>query len=193
MIICIQINCLFDLSQANVVCRDNAVSNGVIHVIDELLIPPQLRNVYQAMAANERPEPFKSFVSLLQVVGLDTPLQSNAQGYTVLAPSEGAIALLRKMYDTMPVGSASPGWVPLIVNETASTTAQLFLLRSVLAYHIMPGHYYIGGSLASRRKQAEAMAVLASRFVPALPVSQILHETLVYGSAAWQGNNTYVR
>jgi uncharacterized surface protein with fasciclin (FAS1) repeats len=176
----------FSINQAIVVCRDNKVTNGVVHVIDELLIPPELRNVYQVMAASERPAPFRSFLSLIKQVGLETPLQSTEQGYTLLAPTEGAIGMLRQLYDQSSPAAELPTWLGLMVNKTASTIGELDILRTVLAYHIVPGKYWIGGSLASRRRQEQM-----NRFIPPLQTSQILGESVLFGSAAWNGNTTY--
>ena len=102
---------------AKVVTPDVMASNGVIHVIDTVLLPPAApaQNIVKtAIAAGQ----FKTLASLLQKAGLVKTLQSGR--WTVFAPTDAAFAKVPK-----------------------ATLAQLgkdpALLKKVLLYHVVKG------------------------------------------------------
>jgi len=74
---------------ANVVKTDIQTSNGVIHVIDSVILPADKDIVDTAVAAGS----FKSLVAAIQAAGLVETLKGDGP-FTVFAPSDEAIAKL---------------------------------------------------------------------------------------------------
>jgi uncharacterized surface protein with fasciclin (FAS1) repeats len=94
---------------AKVVQTDIAASNGVIHVIDRIILPPEDDIVETAVAAGS----FTTLATALTEAGLVDELQG-AGPFTVFAPTDAAFAKLA----ALPSGDA---------------------LRDVLLYHVVSG------------------------------------------------------
>jgi len=104
---------------AKVVTPDVIASNGIIHVIDTVLLPPAAaapaQNIVKtAIAAGQ----FKTLASLLQKAGLVKTLQTGA--WTVFAPTDAAFAKVPKA--TLAKLGSNPA-----------------LLKKVLLYHVVKG------------------------------------------------------
>lgn len=99
------------LTTANVTAADVRADNGVIHVVNKVLVPPGVLNVVQMALAN--PGAFSSLTGAVVATGL-APTLSGAGPFTVFAPTNTAFA-------------AAP---------TGLTTQQL---TSVLLYHVLSG------------------------------------------------------
>ena len=97
------------LTDAKVTTADVAATNGVVHIVDKVLVPPGVLNVVQMAQAN--PAAFSSLVGAVVSADLATTL-SGIGKFTVFAPTNTAFA-------------AAP---------TGLTTAQL---RTVLTYHVL--------------------------------------------------------
>jgi uncharacterized surface protein with fasciclin (FAS1) repeats len=97
------------LTEAAVTTADVAATNGVVHVINKVLVPPGVLNVVQMAQAN--PAAFSSLVGAVASADLATTL-SGPGPFTVFAPTNAAFA-------------AAP---------TGLTTAQL---TTVLTYHVL--------------------------------------------------------
>jgi uncharacterized surface protein with fasciclin (FAS1) repeats len=107
------------LNGAKVVAPDVKASNGIIHVIDSVLLPPAAaapaQNIVKtAIAAGQ----FKTLASLLQKAGLVKTLQSGR--WTVFAPTDAAFAKVPKA----------------TLAELGKNPA---LLKKVLLYHVVKG------------------------------------------------------
>lgn len=76
------------LTRANVSTADVAASNGIVHVIDKVLVPPGVLNVVQMALAN--PE-FSSLTGALAARSLVSTL-SGAGPFTVFAPTNAAFS-----------------------------------------------------------------------------------------------------
>lgn len=100
-----------DLTTAHVTTADVPANNGVIHVIDKVLVPPGVLNVVQMAQAN--PGAFSALVGAVVSTGL-SPTLSGTGPFTVFAPTNAAFG-------------AAP---------TGLTKAQL---TSVLTYHVLSG------------------------------------------------------
>ncbi len=98
------------LTDATVTSPDVPASNGVIHVVDKVLVPPGVLNIVQTAQANPI---FSSLVGAVVATNLQGTL-SGAGPFTVFAPTNTAFA-------------AAP---------TGLTTAQL---TTVLTYHVLSG------------------------------------------------------
>jgi uncharacterized surface protein with fasciclin (FAS1) repeats len=107
------------VNTARVTTTDIRASNGIIHVVDEVLIPPaapQEQDIVQtAVAAGQ----FKTLASLLKRAGLVKTLQGKGP-FTVFAPTDAAFAKVPKA----------------TLKALAKNKAQL---RSVLLYHVAKG------------------------------------------------------
>jgi uncharacterized surface protein with fasciclin (FAS1) repeats len=116
---------LFDLSagakinSSNIVATDLLTTNGVIHVIDEVLLPPSGDIVETAVAAG-----FSTLATAVTEAGLVEALQGEGP-FTVFAPTDEAFAAL-------PEG--------VLAGLLADTEA----LTSVLLYHVVPGQIFSG-------------------------------------------------
>lgn len=100
------------LTTAKVTTADVSASNGVIHAVDKVLVPPGLLNIVQMAQVNP------SFTTLVSAV-----VQANLQGtlsgagpFTVFAPTNDAFAA--------------------IASTVSSLTTQQ--LTNVLTYHVLP-------------------------------------------------------
>ncbi len=105
---------------ANIIIKDIYTSNGIIHVIDAVIVgdvdvPTPPMSLVDVAVANGS---FTTLVSALQATGLDTVLADLDTDYTVFAPTDAAFALL-------PEGTVA-----------SLTTEQL---SSILLYHVVPG------------------------------------------------------
>lgn len=108
-----------------VIATDVDASNGVIHVIDNVIVPPS-QSLVEIAAGN--PD-FSELVSLVlaadpAVVGALS--EASASGLTVFAPTNAAFTAL---YNTIPKAT-------LLLPENRG------LLTSVLLYHVVPGRVF---------------------------------------------------
>jgi uncharacterized surface protein with fasciclin (FAS1) repeats len=103
---------------ANILSTDIAASNGVIHSIDKVLLPPDKTIVQTAQATPD----FSILVEAVVAAGLVNTLSSSGP-FTVFAPTNAAFGAL--------------------LTELGKTKAQLLadtaLLTKVLTYHVVPG------------------------------------------------------
>ena len=101
-----------DLTAAHVTTANVQASNGIVHVIDKVLIPPGVLNVVQMAQANPI---FSSLVGAVVSANLATTL-SGTGPFTVFAPTNAAFAQIQSTVASL-------------------STAQLAL---VLEYHVLP-------------------------------------------------------
>jgi uncharacterized surface protein with fasciclin (FAS1) repeats len=121
---------------SRVVIADVKASNGVIHAIDAVIVPPSLaraaaptQSIVQIAAGNSS---FSTLVSLVQKAGLVDAL-SGAGPFTVFAPTNEAFAKLAQ---------GAPATYAAVLADPA-------LLAKVLTYHVVAGDI----------KSAQAIAV----------------------------------
>ena len=80
---------------SEVIATDVDASNGVIHVIDTVLIPPMIEETHGTVVdlavADGR---FTTLVAALQATGLDVTLADHDGTFTVFAPTDDAFAVL---------------------------------------------------------------------------------------------------
>jgi uncharacterized surface protein with fasciclin (FAS1) repeats len=99
-----------------IVTKDIVASNGIVHVINAVLIPPSLapkpKSILEIAGSDPR---FSTLVSAVKATGLDKALDGKGP-FTVFAPTNDAFEALRqKLGGTLPSGNA---------------------LRTVLLYHV---------------------------------------------------------
>ncbi len=103
------------IDDANIVTTDILTSNGIIHVIDAVILPPDGDIVDTALAAGS----FNTLATALAQAGLVDMLKSEGP-FTVFAPTDEAFAALGE--ETLSAVLADPA-----------------LLTSILLYHVVPG------------------------------------------------------
>ncbi|MBX3383796.1 MAG: fasciclin domain-containing protein [Phycisphaeraceae bacterium] len=108
------------VDNANVVKTDILCSNGVIHVIDTVILPSDNDIVDTAVAAGQ----FKTLAMLLDRAGLVEALKGDGP-FTVFAPTDDAFAKLPK--ETVE---------SLLKSENKET------LASILKFHVIPGRVF---------------------------------------------------
>ena len=110
------------INTATVTSTDIAASNGVIHVIDAVLMPPAepttpTMNIVETAVANGN---FTTLVAALQATNLDATLADASQNFTVFAPTDSAFEMI-----------GTPLLNALIDNPD--------MLRQILLQHVVPG------------------------------------------------------
>ena len=113
---------------ANIIIKDIYTTNGIIHVIDAVIIgdvevPTPAMSIVDVAIANGS---FTTLVGALQATGLDTVLADLESDFTVFAPSDAAFAKLPA--DTL----------------TNLSTEQL---SNILLYHVIPGKVLADGAI----------------------------------------------
>jgi len=101
---------------ANITQTDIACTNGVIHVIDTVLIPNKIMNIVQTAQYYG----FSTLVTAIQTANLVSTLEGTGP-FTVFAPTNAAFAAL-------PAGT-----LDALLADKSSLTA-------VLTYHVVPGY-----------------------------------------------------
>lgn len=105
------------INQAKVTTPDVMATNGVIHIIDSVLIPKAVeKNIVKTAAGAGQ---FKTLVSLVQKAGLAGALSGKGP-FTVFAPTDAAFAKVPK-------------------TTLASLAKDKSKLRAVLLYHVLKG------------------------------------------------------
>jgi uncharacterized surface protein with fasciclin (FAS1) repeats len=108
------------VNNAKVVIRDVEASNGIIHAIDVVLIPPSdaepTGNIVEVAISNG----FDTLVTAVIAAGLDTVLADESQTFTVFAPTDAAFSALGQ--DTLD-----------------ALLADIPALTNVLLYHVVSG------------------------------------------------------
>jgi uncharacterized surface protein with fasciclin (FAS1) repeats len=124
---------------ARVVVPDVKASNGVIHAIDTVLVPPSLsqppaatQSIVQIASAN--PD-FSTLVSLVQKAGLVDAISAPGP-FTVFAPTNEAFAKL---------ATAAPATYAAVLADPA-------LLAKVLTYHVVAGDIKSAQAIAVARQ-----------------------------------------
>ncbi len=111
------------INEAEVIITDIEASNGVIHVIDTVILPPSMtteapKNIVDIAVADGR---FTTLVAAVQAAGLVDTLKSEGP-FTVFAPTDDAFAKL-------PAGTIDE----LLKAENKQQ------LTDILLYHVVPG------------------------------------------------------
>lgn len=107
------------INDANVVLPDVETSNGVIHVIDSVLLPPEkLSDIVETASADGR---FTTLLAAVEAAGLVDTLKGEGP-FTVFAPTDMAFAKL-------PAGTV----------ENLLKPENLETLKSILLYHVVSG------------------------------------------------------
>ena len=157
------------VNTVTVTAVDVEADNGVIHVIDAVLIPPAEKGtptmniVDTAVAAGD----FDTLVTALQAAGLDATLADETQTYTVFAPTDAAFAMI------------DPDTLDLLLADTD-------VLSSVLLQHVVSGEvsavtaYTLNGLSATTASGADIPVAINSEL-----------DTLTFGGATVTNTDIY--
>jgi uncharacterized surface protein with fasciclin (FAS1) repeats len=131
---------------ARVVAADVKASNGIIHAIDAVLVPPSLtqapaatQSIVEIAAGN--PD-FSTLVSLVQKAGLVTAISSPGP-FTVFAPTNAAFEKL---------AAAAPATYQAVLADPA-------LLTKVLTYHVVAGAIKSDQAIAAAQQNGSVNAL----------------------------------
>ncbi len=119
------------VNEASLVNADIDCSNGVIHVIDTVLLPPEPRNDIPSVA--KRAGVFKTLLAAAKAAGLQDALSGDGP-LTILAPTD-------KAFEALPQGTVKE----LLKKENRNR------LRAILSYHVIQGHVTAGDALNARK------------------------------------------
>ena len=115
------------INEATVVAADIEASNGVIHVIDQVLLPPVEAAPEDIVDVAISAGDFPTLIAAVQAAGLVETLKSEGP-FTVFAPTEDAFA-------------AALEALGLTAEELL---ADVETLTAVLTYHVVPGKVMAG-------------------------------------------------
>ncbi len=149
------------LTQATVTAADVPASNGVIHVIDKVLVPPGVLNIVQMAKLNSN---FSTLVAAVSATSDLGGVLSGADKYTVFAPVNEAFAAL-------PEGALTT------LLETPDDK-----LRDILLFHVLPGDVR-AADVAALEKPATVATALPSESITITSALKI-RETFLDGSAS---------
>ncbi|MCO4797672.1 MAG: fasciclin domain-containing protein [Colwelliaceae bacterium] len=125
---------------ANIVMKDIYTTNGIIHVIDAVIVgdvelPAPPMSLVDVASANGS---FTTLVAALESTGLDVTLADLDSNYTVFAPTDDAFAKL-------PAGTLE------------SLTAEQ--LTNILLYHVLPGKVMADGAISVAQSDSNMIEV----------------------------------
>lgn len=116
------------IGNASIVKTDIECSNGIIHVIDEVIMPTTSTILETATSAGS----FTTLAAALDAAGLIDALSGDGP-FTVFAPTDAAFAKL-------PAGTV----------ETLLKPENVEMLRSILLYHVVEGRVYSDDAIKAK-------------------------------------------
>lgn len=123
--------------EINVVATDVAASNGVIHVIDGVLVPPALMDIAPMLNEMEGMES--------EEVGTVADIASSTEGFATLITAVGAAdpavaaVLSNPNYSLTVFAPTDAAFAALPADLLQAALADQTLLTGILAYHVLPG------------------------------------------------------
>lgn len=143
---------------ANVVMKDIYTTNGIIHVIDAVIvgaveIPEPAMSIVDVAIDNGN---FTTLVAALQATGLDIVLANLDEDYTVFAPTDAAFAKL-------PAGTVDA----LLMDVDA--------LSNILLYHVVPGKVMADGAISVAQSMDNQVATANTNKVALSFVDSMLY------------------
>ncbi|MFK7849419.1 MAG: fasciclin domain-containing protein [Akkermansiaceae bacterium] len=115
------------VNDAKLLSADLSASNGVIHVIDTVLLPPEPKNDIASVA--KKAGQFRTLLAAVEAAGLGDAL-TGSKPLTVLAPTDAA-------FEALPKGTVES----LLKPENKSK------LKEILLYHVIAGSVSAGDAL----------------------------------------------
>lgn len=167
------------LTQASVTTADMAASNGVIHVIDKVLVPPGVLNLVQMAQLNP------TFSVLVEAVGAAN-LASTLAGpgiFTVFAPTNDAFtARLGQLNLTKAELLANPGLGDIlkyhVVNGNVRAAAVVALPKPASVTTLLGKAFTVGSTLAITDGQSRTANLVATDVIASNGVIHIIDAVL---------------
>lgn len=147
------------LTTAAVTQADIEASNGVLHVIDKVLVPPGVLNIVQMSQLNPL---FSTLVTSVAATSNLVGVLSGTTNYTVFAPTNAA-------FEALPAGT-----VASLLEEPDG------LLRNILMYHVLAGSVRATDVVALTKPATVPTALPESSFT----VTSELQIVEAFGSSA---------
>lgn len=144
------------VNDASILDADIQCSNGVVHVIDTVLLPPKPKNDILSVA--KRAGSFTTLLAAVKAAGLEEGLSGQGP-YTIFAPTDEAFKALPK------------GTVEELLKPKNRTR-----LKTILAYHAIAGQVSAGDALNA--KKAETLSGMSVKFGIANGVLQVNGATI---------------
>lgn len=157
------------VNTVTVTAVDVVADNGIIHVIDAVLIPPTdkgeptMNIVDTAIAAGG----FDTLVATLQATGLDATLADSTQSFTVFAPTDAAFAMIDQ--ETL----------DLLVADTDT-------LSSILLQHVVSGEV---NSVTAYTLNGQSASTASGAAIPIAINSEL--DSLTFGGATITTKDIY--
>jgi uncharacterized surface protein with fasciclin (FAS1) repeats len=132
--------------EINVVTPDVAASNGTIHVIDGVLVPPALMEMAALLNEMQGMEE--------EMVGSVVDVASSTEGFATLVTAVGAAdpavaAILSNLnYSVTVFAPTDAAFAAVPADLLQAALADQALLTSILAYHVLPGAVTSAGVVA---------------------------------------------
>jgi transforming growth factor-beta-induced protein len=168
------------LTQATVTAADVPASNGVIHVIDKVLVPPGVLNVVQMAKLNPT---FSVLVEAVVAANLGTAL-SGTGPFTVFAPTNDAFtSALSELSLTKAQLLASPGLAGILTyhvvagNVRAATVVALPKPASVTTLQGSP--FTVGSTLAITDGRSRTANLVATDVVASNGVIHVIDKVIL--------------
>ena len=122
------------VNEAAIIDADIATSNGVIHVIDSVLLPPDKAEepATDLLGVAKAAGKFETLLAAVDAAGLTDALEGDGP-FTILAPSD-------KAFEALPKGTV----------EKLLKKENLDQLKSILTYHVISGKVSAGDALNAK-------------------------------------------
>ncbi len=168
------------LTQATVTTADVAASNGVIHVIDKVLVPPGVLNVVQMAQLNPT---FSVLVEAVVAAQLANTL-SGTGPFTVFAPTNDAfVAALGELNLTKAQLLASPGLSGIltyhVVAGSARAAAVAALPKPALVRTLQGTPFTVGTTLGITDARGRAASLVATDVIASNGVIHVINKVLL--------------
>ncbi len=168
------------LTQANVTAADVAASNGTIHVIDKVLVPPGVLNIVQMAQLN--PD-FSVLVEAVVTAGLVSTL-SDPGPFTVFAPTDAAFtAALGELSLTKAQLLASPSLGAVLTYHVVAgdvrAAAVMALSKPAVVGTVQGGNFSVGADLGITDAAGRVATLLATDVVASNGVIHVIDKVLL--------------
>jgi transforming growth factor-beta-induced protein len=168
------------LTQATVTTADVPASNGVIHVIDKVLVPPGVLNIVQMAKLNPT---FSVLVEAVVAANLATTLSSPGP-LTVFAPTDTAFAAaLGELTLTKAQLLASPGLADILKYHVVSGNVRaanvVALPKPASVTTVQGGAFTVGTTLAITDGQARVANLVATDVIASNGVIHVIDKVLL--------------
>jgi len=168
------------LNQATVTSANVAASNGVIHVIDKVLVPPGVLNLVQMAQTNSS---LSILVEAVVAANL-APTLSGAGPFTVFAPNNGAFAAaLTELQTTKAALLANPALGSILTYHAVAGALRaadvVALPKPAVVTTVQGGTFSVGADLAITDRGGRVATLLATDVIASNGVVHVIDKVLL--------------